>query len=68
MKDKISFDGDGRTHSNLNISNLSLSDSGVYFCAASLHSAADSPLVNTKTLLYVEALEHLLPASVSTSL
>uniref|UniRef100_A0A3Q3WBB9 Ig-like domain-containing protein n=1 Tax=Mola mola TaxID=94237 RepID=A0A3Q3WBB9_MOLML len=54
VKGKISFDGDGRTHSSLSISNLSLSDSGVYFCAASHHSAADSPLVNAKTLLYVQ--------------
>uniref|UniRef100_A0A3B4XBD3 Ig-like domain-containing protein n=1 Tax=Seriola lalandi dorsalis TaxID=1841481 RepID=A0A3B4XBD3_SERLL len=46
---KISFKGDGRKHSNLTISNVSLNDSGVYFCAASYHSAADSPQVNTKT-------------------
>uniref|UniRef100_A0A3Q3WRN9 Ig-like domain-containing protein n=1 Tax=Mola mola TaxID=94237 RepID=A0A3Q3WRN9_MOLML len=38
VKGKISFDGDGRTHSSLSISNLSLSDSGVYFCAASHHN------------------------------
>uniref|UniRef100_H3C2T7 Immunoglobulin V-set domain-containing protein n=1 Tax=Tetraodon nigroviridis TaxID=99883 RepID=H3C2T7_TETNG len=34
VKGKISFDGDGRSHSSLNISALSLADSGVYFCAA----------------------------------
>lgn len=66
VEGKISFDGDGRTHSHLNISDLALDDSGVYFCAASQHSAADSPHVNTKTLLYlsaerqhVESLQHL---------
>uniref|UniRef100_A0A3B4X6U4 Ig-like domain-containing protein n=1 Tax=Seriola lalandi dorsalis TaxID=1841481 RepID=A0A3B4X6U4_SERLL len=49
VKGKISFKGDGRKHSNFTISNVSLNDSGVYFCAASYHSAADSPQVNTKT-------------------
>uniref|UniRef100_A0A3B4XBR0 Ig-like domain-containing protein n=1 Tax=Seriola lalandi dorsalis TaxID=1841481 RepID=A0A3B4XBR0_SERLL len=49
VKGKISFKGDGRKHSNLTISNVSLNDSGVYFCAASYHSATDSPQVNTKT-------------------
>lgn len=35
VKNKISFDGDGRSHSNLTISDLKLDDSAVYFCAAS---------------------------------
>ncbi|KAI3367434.1 hypothetical protein L3Q82_026296, partial [Scortum barcoo] len=68
VKEKISFDGDGSKASNLTVSNLSLNDSGVYFCAASQHSAADSPQVNTKTLLHlsadrrhVQALQHLQP-------
>ncbi|KAI3367437.1 hypothetical protein L3Q82_026299, partial [Scortum barcoo] len=68
VKEKISFDGDGRKASNLTVSNLSLNDSCVYFCAASQHSAADSPQVNTKTLLHlsadgrlVKALQHLQP-------
>lgn len=52
---KISFDGDGRSHSSLNISNPSLNDSGVYFCAASRHSAARSPRVGAKTLLRAQA-------------
>uniref|UniRef100_A0A3Q0SPW3 Ig-like domain-containing protein n=1 Tax=Amphilophus citrinellus TaxID=61819 RepID=A0A3Q0SPW3_AMPCI len=34
VKGKISFDGDGRKHSNLTISNVSVTDSAVYFCAA----------------------------------
>uniref|UniRef100_A0A8C4NI53 Ig-like domain-containing protein n=1 Tax=Dicentrarchus labrax TaxID=13489 RepID=A0A8C4NI53_DICLA len=55
VKGKISFDGNGQKYSNLNISSLSLNDSGVYFCAASRHSASDSPQVNTKTLLYLPA-------------
>uniref|UniRef100_H3BXS5 Ig-like domain-containing protein n=1 Tax=Tetraodon nigroviridis TaxID=99883 RepID=H3BXS5_TETNG len=38
VKGKINFDGDGRSHSSLNISGLFLNDSGVYFCAASSHS------------------------------
>ncbi|KAI3367435.1 hypothetical protein L3Q82_026297 [Scortum barcoo] len=68
VKEKISFDGDGCKASNLSVSNLSLNDSGVYFCAASQHSAEDSPQVNTKTLLHlsadrrhVQALQHLQP-------
>uniref|UniRef100_A0A0F8AB83 Immunoglobulin V-set domain-containing protein n=1 Tax=Larimichthys crocea TaxID=215358 RepID=A0A0F8AB83_LARCR len=55
VKGKISFDGDGQTHSSLTISDLVLNDTGVYFCAASQHSAADSPQVNTKTLLDLSA-------------
>lgn len=51
VKGKISFDGDGRKQSNLSISDLLLKDSGVYFCAASYHSAAHSLQVNTKTSL-----------------
>lgn len=43
VKEKISFSGDGRQQSGLNISNLLLNDSAVYFCAARMHSAADSP-------------------------
>ncbi|KAG7229201.1 hypothetical protein INR49_013144 [Caranx melampygus] len=43
MKNKITFDGHGSKKSDLTISNVSLSDSGVYFCAAG------SPQVNTKT-------------------
>uniref|UniRef100_A0A668RDI7 Ig-like domain-containing protein n=1 Tax=Oreochromis aureus TaxID=47969 RepID=A0A668RDI7_OREAU len=33
VKGKISFDGDGQKHSNLTISNVSVTDSAVYFCA-----------------------------------
>ncbi|KAL7380119.1 hypothetical protein ABVT39_012075 [Epinephelus coioides] len=71
VEGKISFDGNGQTHSRLSISDLALDDSGVYFCAASQHSAADFPHVNTKTLLYlsaerqhVESLQHLQEASI----
>jgi len=49
VKGKINFDGDGRKQSSLTISDLKLNDSAVYFCAASLRSAADSPKVNAKT-------------------
>lgn len=49
VKEKISFNGDGRKQSNLSISDLLLKDSGVYFCAASYHSAAHSLQVSTKT-------------------
>lgn len=52
---KISLDGDGRSHSSLNISDPSLNDSGVYFCAASRHSAARSPRVGAKTPLRAQA-------------
>uniref|UniRef100_A0A3P8SBW8 Ig-like domain-containing protein n=1 Tax=Amphiprion percula TaxID=161767 RepID=A0A3P8SBW8_AMPPE len=44
-------DFNGRKHSNLSISTVSVNDSAVYFCAASRHSAADDTHVNTKTLL-----------------
>ncbi|CAJ1074746.1 Hypothetical protein SMAX5B_008929 [Xyrichtys novacula] len=55
VKGKINFDGNGRSDSRLNITNLSLDDSGMYFCAASRHSAADPPGVATKTLLSLSA-------------
>lgn len=51
---KFSFDGDGRSHSSLNISNPSLNDSAVYFCAASRHSAARSSRVGAKTLIHAQ--------------
>ncbi|KAG8013115.1 T-cell receptor beta-2 chain C region [Nibea albiflora] len=54
VKGKISFDGDGNSHSSLTILNLVLNDSGVYFCAASRHSAADSFNINTKTLICLQ--------------
>ncbi|KAG7510199.1 Immunoglobulin lambda variable 1-40 [Solea senegalensis] len=49
LKGKINFNGDGRSHSSLTINRLSVNDSGVYFCAASQHSASLFPTVNTKT-------------------
>lgn len=49
VKDRINFDGDGSKYSHLNISNVERTDSGVYFCAASQHGAAESPQVNAKT-------------------
>ncbi|CAF92561.1 unnamed protein product, partial [Tetraodon nigroviridis] len=63
VKGKISFDGDGSSHSSLNISALSLADSGVYFCAASLHSVAHPPQDNTKTLHNVQLHTHTLVRS-----
>uniref|UniRef100_A0A8P4KKD0 Ig-like domain-containing protein n=1 Tax=Dicentrarchus labrax TaxID=13489 RepID=A0A8P4KKD0_DICLA len=33
VKGKISFDGEGNKHSSFTISDLTLNDSGVYFCA-----------------------------------
>ncbi|AWP16075.1 Hypothetical protein SMAX5B_009019 [Scophthalmus maximus] len=50
VRGKISFKGNGRKHSDLQVSDLVLNDSGVYFCAASRHSAAESTRVKTKTL------------------
>uniref|UniRef100_A0A3Q3N3K8 Ig-like domain-containing protein n=1 Tax=Labrus bergylta TaxID=56723 RepID=A0A3Q3N3K8_9LABR len=55
VKGKINFDGDGREKSSLSVSNLSLTDSGVYFCAASRHSAADLCAVSTRTPLSLSA-------------
>lgn len=49
VKDRISFGGDGSKYSNLSISDVEPADSGVYFCAASQHGAAQSPRVNAKT-------------------
>lgn len=49
MTGKISFAGDGSAHSALTISNVTLEDSGVYFCAITQHSAVDSPQVKAKT-------------------
>ncbi|MBN3311911.1 HVM00 protein, partial [Atractosteus spatula] len=41
FKDKITLTGDGRNKGVLEISSITAADSGVYFCAASIHSAAD---------------------------
>lgn len=49
VKGKMSIDGDGSAHSSLGIADVVVNDSGVYFCAASLHSAADSPQLNTQS-------------------
>uniref|UniRef100_A0A3P9BZG9 Ig-like domain-containing protein n=1 Tax=Maylandia zebra TaxID=106582 RepID=A0A3P9BZG9_9CICH len=41
VKGKIIFNGNGKEYSNLTISNVSVTDSAVYFCAASQHSTTD---------------------------
>lgn len=48
-KGKFSIDGDGRSHSTLSISDITLSDGGIYFCAASSHSVAPSCQHGSKT-------------------
>lgn len=55
-KGKFNFDGLASEKSSLSISDLAVNDSAVYFCAASRHSAADSPHISTKTLLYLSAI------------
>uniref|UniRef100_A0A3Q1J4J2 Ig-like domain-containing protein n=1 Tax=Anabas testudineus TaxID=64144 RepID=A0A3Q1J4J2_ANATE len=69
VEGRINFNGDGSKQSGLNISRLTLEDSGVYFCAASQHSAADSSQLNTKTFICqtdktVHAAKHLQSASI----
>ena len=50
---KVKMDGDANTNkkNSLNISNLLLNDSAVYFCAASLHSVSDHLPLSTITHL-----------------
>lgn len=55
VKGKIDLKGDARDIATLTISDLVLNDTGVYFCAASQHSAADSSYFNTKTPLCLPA-------------
>ena len=50
MKDRISLAGDGRSFSNVSLSNLVAGDSGVYFCAV-VHSVVSSSSAATKTYL-----------------
>ncbi|KAG7511010.1 T-cell receptor beta chain [Solea senegalensis] len=42
VRGKVSFNGDGTSHSDLSVSQLWLNDSGVYYCAARQHSATKS--------------------------
>ncbi|KAJ0062947.1 hypothetical protein NL108_009441, partial [Boleophthalmus pectinirostris] len=42
VKDKININGDGRSDTSLYISNLTVEDSGVYYCAPSMHSGTVS--------------------------
>ncbi|CAL8274281.1 unnamed protein product [Merluccius merluccius] len=51
MKDRISLAGDGRSFSNVSLSNLVAGDSGVYFCAA-MHGVVSSSSAATKTYLH----------------
>lgn len=48
LSGKIHITGDGNEKSELTIYNLFLNDSGVYFCAARQHGAAESQPANTK--------------------
>lgn len=50
VKGKVNFTGDGQRFSNFSISNLTVGDSAVYYCAASQHGAAEPPPHHTKTL------------------
>uniref|UniRef100_A0A3B3ZBT6 Ig-like domain-containing protein n=1 Tax=Periophthalmus magnuspinnatus TaxID=409849 RepID=A0A3B3ZBT6_9GOBI len=42
FKDKININGDGSSKTSLSISNLTVEDSGVYYCAPSMHSGITS--------------------------
>lgn len=48
-EEKFSFDGDGRSHSSLSISNITPNDGGIYYCASSRHSAAPLRQHGSKT-------------------
>lgn len=69
VKDRINFDGNGRSDGSLLISNLTENDSAVYFCAARRHSAADPFKAKTKTsCICIYQPEHLQTAPSTTPL
>ena len=51
FNDKIQLDGDATTNkkASVTLKNLTSDDTGVYFCAASLHSSTTTPHCCTKT-------------------
>lgn len=59
LKAKISFEGDGSQKSKLSVSDLQVSDSAVYYCAARRHSAAD-PMQSMQKPSFIFTDPHLL--------
>ncbi|XP_072314373.1 uncharacterized protein [Eucyclogobius newberryi] len=59
VQGKMTLKGDGRSQTSLSISNLTVEDSAVYYCAPSLHSDKASLAANQKLHAFKHICEHL---------